>query len=111
MQRESYEKSKKEYEQRFVAKTPVEFLKYNGHIVTETDLKMIMELQELGLSNGVINVLLEYALLVSRSRILHPLVVELGENWLRQDISSVEQATEYLKEEMKKYIHWLDKNR
>jgi len=54
---------------------------------------------------------LEYVLLVSRSRILHPLVIELGENWLSQEILSVEQATEFVKGEMKKYIQWLDKNR
>lgn len=111
MQRKSYEYRKKEYEQRFEAKTPVEFLKYHGHIISEADLKMLKELHKIGLKSGVINVLLEYVLVVSRDRILHPLVIELARYWFSQSITSVEHATEYVTEELKKYVKGLENNR
>jgi replication initiation and membrane attachment protein DnaB len=95
-----------EYEQRIEAKTPVELLTYHGHIVSESDLKMIKELKEIGLNNGVLNVLLEHVLLVSHNRILHPLVIELAKYWLSQNIITVEYATK----EQRKYIKWLKNN-
>ncbi|MFY0758880.1 DnaD domain protein [Metabacillus dongyingensis] len=109
MQEKSFEKRKMEYELRIEAKTPVELLTYHGHIVSESDLKMIKELKETGLNNGVLNVLLEHVLLVSHNRILHPLVIELAEYWLSQNIITVEHAVEYATKEQRKYIKWLKK--
>ncbi|WP_419881892.1 hypothetical protein ACN6MY_20950 [Peribacillus sp. B-H-3] len=106
-------------EEKFIAKTgmtfdewyvnqvksspPIEFLKKRNDTVTEDDVKLVEDLQMLGLKDDVINVLLDYAALVSRIGLVHPLVREMGEHWHEKKILTVEKAIVFVREEQKKY--------
>ncbi|MFF5995667.1 DnaD domain protein [Lysinibacillus sp. KU-BSD001] len=82
---------------------PFDFIKERYDTVTEDDIKLIKDLQLLGLKDGVINVLLDYVAIFSRIGIVHPLVKEMGENWHKENILTVEKAIVFVREEHKKY--------
>lgn len=83
--------------------TPFDFIKERYDTVTEDDIKLVKDLQLLGLIDGVINVLLDYVAIVSRIGMVHPLVREMGENWHKENILTVEKAINFVREEQKKY--------
>lgn len=85
------------------SQTPIEFLKEPNGTVTEEDIKLVKDLQLLGLKDEVINVLLHYALAVSRTGLIHPLVREMGKSWYQNNIFTVEKAIFFVREEQKKY--------
>ncbi|TCJ01712.1 DnaD domain protein [Cytobacillus praedii] len=85
------------------SQTPIEFLKEPNGTVTEEDIKLVKDLQLLGLKDEVINVLLHYALVVSRIGLVHPLVKEMGKSWYKNNILTVENAIVFVREEQKKY--------
>lgn len=91
------------YINRVKTMTPVEFLKEPNGTVTEEDVKLIKDLQVLGLKDEVINVLLHYVLVVSRIGLVHHLVKEMGKSWHETNILTVEQAIVFVREEQKKY--------
>lgn len=59
--------------------TPFDFIKERYDTVTEDDRKLVKDLQVLGLTDGVINVLLDYVAIFSRIGMVHALVREMGE--------------------------------
>lgn len=78
--------------------TPIEYLKYKGVDVSKDDLDLVMDLQELGLNDGVINVLLDYVIIVSKIGFIHSLVREMGESWHNKNISTIERAMAFVRE-------------
>ncbi|WP_045523089.1 DnaD domain protein [Neobacillus niacini] len=83
--------------------TPIDFIKERYDTVTEDDVKLVKDMQMLGLTNEVINVLLDYVAIISRIGVVHPLVREMGKNWVEKDILTIEKAIAYVREEQKKY--------
>ena len=65
------------------------------------DLKLVKHLQLLGLTDGVINVLLDYVAIFSRIGMVHPLMREMGVNWHKENILTVEKAIVFVREEHK----------
>lgn len=82
---------------------PVELLKEHDRVISEADVTLIKDLQGIGLKDGIINVLLEYVLIVNGIGFFHPLVLEMGKNWLEKDIVTIEHAVGYVRAEQKKY--------
>ena len=70
--------------------------------MTEDDIKLVKDLQLLGIKDGVINILLHYVAIFSRVGMVHSLVKEMGENWYKENISTVEKAINFVREEQKK---------
>ncbi|MED3552599.1 DnaD domain protein [Cytobacillus praedii] len=85
------------------SQTPIEFLKEPNGTVTEEDIKLVKDLHLMGLKDEVINVLLHYALVVSRIGLVHPLVKEMGKSWYKNNLLTVENAIVFVREEQKKY--------
>jgi len=83
--------------------TPFDFIKERYGTVTEDDINLVKDLQLLGLKDGVINVLLDYVAIFSRIGMVHPLVREMGENWHKENILTVDKAIVFVREEHKKY--------
>jgi replication initiation and membrane attachment protein DnaB len=69
----------------------------------EDDVKLVKDLQLLGLKDGVINVLLDYVAIVSRIGMVHSLVKEMGESWHNENILTVEKAINFVRKKEKKY--------
>ncbi|MBB4826005.1 replication initiation and membrane attachment protein DnaB [Sporosarcina luteola] len=84
--------------------TPFDFMKERSGSITEDDVKLIKDLQLLGLKDGVINVLLDYVSIFSKIGKVHPLVRRMGENWKKGNILTVEKAMVFVREEHKKYL-------
>ncbi|UED78770.1 DnaD domain protein [Lysinibacillus sp. CD3-6] len=78
--------------------TPIEYLKHKGVVVSKDDVDLVMDLQELGLNDGVINVLLDYVIIVSKIGFIHSLVREMGESWHNKNISTIERAMAFVRE-------------
>ncbi|MCM3711828.1 DnaD domain protein [Sporosarcina luteola] len=83
--------------------TPFNFIKERYGTVSEDDIELVKDLQLLGLKDGVINVLLDYVEIFSRIGMVHPLVREMGKNWHKENILTVEKAIVFVREEHKKY--------
>ncbi|WP_078410724.1 replication initiation and membrane attachment family protein [Priestia abyssalis] len=83
--------------------TPVDLLKEHNDVVSEDDVTLVKDLQGIGLNDGVINVLLEYVMIVNGMGFVHPLILEMGKNWLEKDIVTIEKAVEYVREEQRRY--------
>ncbi|MDR0139551.1 hypothetical protein RFW18_17490 [Metabacillus idriensis] len=81
--------------------TPYDFIKERFGTVTEDDVKLVKDMQVLGLTNEVIYVLLDYVAIISRIGVVHPLVRETGENWVEKELT-IEKAIAYVREEQKK---------
>jgi len=89
--------------------TPFEFINERYGTVTEDDIKLVKDLQLFGLKDGVINILLDYVAIFSSIVIVHPLVREMGENWHKENILTVEKAINFVREEHKKYTESTEK--
>ena len=81
--------------------TPMDYLKNRNGAVSEDDVKLVKDLQELGLNDGVIIVLLDYVRSISRIGFVHSLVREMGESWLKKNILTIERAIGFVREEWK----------
>jgi replication initiation and membrane attachment protein DnaB len=84
--------------------TPNDFIKERYGTVTEDDIMLVKDLQLLGLKDEVIYVLLDYVVIVSRIGLNHPMVREMGENWVNEKIFTIEKAISYVREQQKKYM-------
>lgn len=78
--------------------TPIDYLKSRNGDVSENDVELVKDLQVLGLNDGVINVLIDYVGTVSRIGFVHPLVREMGEHWLNENILTIESAIIFVRE-------------
>lgn len=90
------------YIKKITSTTPFDFIKELYDTVTEDDIKLVKDLQLLGLKDGVINVLLHYVAVFSRIGMVHELVREMGENWRNENIVTVEKAIVFVREEQSK---------
>ena len=77
---------------------PIDFLKKHNGAISEKDIKLVKELQQLGLNDGVINVLLDYAAIVNRIGFNHSLVKKMGEILLEKNILTIESAISFFRE-------------
>ena len=77
---------------------PIDFLEKHNGAVSKKDIKLVKELQQLGLNDGVINVLLDYAEMVNRIGVIHSLVKRMGEILLEKDILTIESAIIFFRE-------------
>lgn len=84
--------------------TPFNFIKERYGTVTEDEIKLVKDLQLMGLKDDVIYVLLDYVAIVSRIGMVHLLVKEMGENWFNEKIFTIEKAISYVREQQKKYM-------
>lgn len=84
--------------------TPYDFIKERYGTVTEDDIKLVKDLQLLGLKDDVIYVLLDYVAIVSKFGMVHPLIREMGESWFNEKIFTIEKAITYVREQQKKYM-------
>ncbi|MFJ7667593.1 DnaD domain protein [Lysinibacillus sp. NPDC097195] len=82
--------------------SPFDLIKERYSVVTDDDVKLIKDLQVLGLKDDVIYVLLDYVAIVSKNGIVHPLVKEMGENWFNKKIFTIEKAISYARDLQKK---------
>lgn len=89
--------------------TPFDFINERLGTVTEDDIKLVKDLQLFGLKDGVINILLDYVAIFSSIGMVHPLVREMGENWHKENILTVEKAINFVREEHKKYTESSEK--
>ena len=83
--------------------SPIDYFKVQNSTFTEEDVKLVKDLQELGLNDDVINVLLSYVVVVSKIGLIHPLIKEMGEYWIEKNLLTVEKAIVFVREEHKKY--------
>lgn len=97
------------YINRIKSLSPIDFIKERNDIVTPNDVKLVKDLQDLGLNDGVINVLLDYVAIVSKIGLVHPLVREMGKDWFDKGILTIEKAIVFVREEQKKYKESLEK--
>lgn len=91
------------YIKKIKSTTPFDSIKVRYDTVTEDDIKLVKDLQLLGLKDGVINVLLDYVAIFSRIGMVYALVLEMGKNWRKENILTVEKAIVFVREEHKKY--------
>ena len=63
------------------------------------DIELVKDLQEMGMNDGVIIVLLNYVYIVSKIGFIHSLVRKMGESWLEKNICTVECAINFVREE------------
>ncbi|OCA84010.1 hypothetical protein A8F94_14835 [Bacillus sp. FJAT-27225] len=91
------------YINRVTSTTSFDFLKEIQGVVTNEDVKLIKELQALGLNDDVINVLLHYVDIFSNIGMVHSLVKEIGAYWVSEKIITIEKAISYVREQQKKY--------
>ncbi|MEK5215890.1 DnaD domain protein [Psychrobacillus sp. FSL H8-0487] len=89
--------------------TPFDIINERYGTVTEDDIKLVKDLQLFGLKDGVINILLDYVAIFSSIGMVHPLVREMGENWHKENILTVEKAINFVREEHKKYTESTEK--
>jgi len=83
--------------------TPIDTLKDRFGDVSEDDITLVKDLQSLGLNDDVINVLLDYVAIISTVGLVHPLVRKMGESWFKKNISTIEKAIFFVREQQKKH--------
>lgn len=93
---------------RYKTITPIDLIN-EYDVASKADETLVEDLYALGLKNDVINVLLEYVLIFNRIGFVQSLVLEIGKNWLKNDILTVEKAIQFMKEEHRKYNESLEK--
>ena len=86
------------YIKQVTSSTTIDYLKSRNGNVSENDVELVKELQAMGLTDGVINVLLDYVGIVSRMGFVHSLVKEMGEHWLKENIVTIERAIVFVRE-------------
>ena len=87
------------YVTKVTSTTPFDFIHERYGTVTEDDKKLVKDLQSLGIKDGVINILFDYVAIFSKVGMVHPLVKEMGENWNKGNIVTVEKAINFVREE------------
>ena len=88
--------------------TPIDLIN-EYYVASKADETLVENLHALGLEKDVINVLLEYVLIFNGIGFVQSLVLEIGKNWLKNDIQTVEKAIQVMKEEHRKYNKSLEK--
>lgn len=92
---------------KFQILTPVEVLVRNKrNEISPYDLKLLEKLQESGLNDGVINVLVEFVLLVDGMKLDHGLVEKIASHWLEYGVGTIEQAIIFSRKEHRLYRTW-----
>ncbi|KKB42204.1 DnaD domain protein [Bacillus thermotolerans] len=92
---------------RFKGLTSEEFLsKYKANTVSARDLEVIEELKAAGFNDGVVNVLLEFALLSSGMKMNRSLIRSIAEHWAKYEVSTIEQAIIFVRKEHRQYRKW-----
>ena len=81
--------------------TPIDYFQNRNGVVTQEDVELVKDLQELGLNDGVIYVLLDYVKIISKIDFFHALVKEMGKSWCEENILSIESAMAFVREEWK----------
>ncbi len=90
------------YIKKVISSTPIDYLKNLNGSVSQDDIELVKDLQELGLNDGVINVLLDYVKIVSKIGFIHSLVRGIGESWLNKNVTTIESAMAFVREEWNK---------
>lgn len=90
------------YIKKVISSTPIDYLKNLNGSVSQDDIELVKDLQELGLNDGVINVLLDYVKIVSKIGFIHSLVRDIGESWLNKNVTTIESAMAFVREEWNK---------
>ncbi|WP_177167973.1 replication initiation and membrane attachment family protein [Marininema mesophilum] len=83
--------------------SPIKLLSHfqKGKQIPRSDLELVEDLtSQYGLSNGVINVLLEYVLYTYDYKLPRPLVEKIAGHWQRKNINTVEEAREMVSKEL-----------
>lgn len=88
---------------RYKTLAPVDLIKEHYEVISKADVMLVKDLQGIGFNDGVINVLLEYVMIVNGIGFVHPLVLEMEKDWLEKDIVTIEKAVEYVREEQRRY--------
>lgn len=86
---------------RYKTITPLDLINEYG-VASKVDETLVKDLKDLGLNNDVINVLLEYVFIFNGIGFVQSLVLEIGKNWLKNDIQTVEKAIEFIRKEHRK---------
>ncbi|WP_342601087.1 DnaD domain protein [Psychrobacillus sp. FSL H8-0483] len=84
--------------------TPFELIKAY-YFATKDEETLVKDLQDLGLNNGVINALLEYIFVLNGKGFVQSLVLDMGKNWVKNDILTVERAIKFMKEQDRKKLN------
>lgn len=71
-------------------------------VATKDEETLVKDLQDLGLSKDVINALLEYVFVFNGKGFVQSLVLEIGKNWVKNDIITLEKAIKFMKEQDRK---------
>ncbi|MFJ7838938.1 MULTISPECIES: DnaD domain protein [Lysinibacillus] len=90
------------YIKKVISSTPIDYLKNLNGSVSQDDIELVKDLQELGLNDGVINVLLDYVKIVSKIGFIHSLVRDIGESWLNKNVTTIESAMAFVRKEWNK---------
>ncbi|WP_176392005.1 replication initiation and membrane attachment family protein [Marininema halotolerans] len=83
--------------------SPIKLLSHfqKGKQIPRSDLELVEDLaSQYGLTNGVINVLLEYVLYTYDYKLPRPLVEKIAGHWQRKNIDTVEDAREMVRKEL-----------
>lgn len=86
---------------RYKTITPIELIN-EYEVASKADVTLVENLQDMGLNNDVINVLLEYVFIFNGIGFVQSLVLEIGKNWLKNDILTVEKAIKFIRNEQRK---------
>jgi replication initiation and membrane attachment protein len=90
----------------FETLSPYEFLigRYNGANPTSRDVKLVESLMvEQELTPGVVNVLIDYVLMVNANKLNKNFIETIAGQWKRINIKTVEEAMKQAEKEHKKY--------
>ncbi len=90
------------YIQKVKSSTPFEIMKERNEEITDEDVKLVEDLQSLGLKNEVIIVMFHYIAAVSKIGFVHSLVREMGEHWFNHNIATIEEAMAFARSEYDK---------
>lgn len=90
------------YIKQVISSTPIDYLKNLNRSVSHDDIELVKDLQELGLNDGVINILLDYVKIVSKIGFVHSLVRDIGESWLNKNVTTIESAMAFVRKEWNK---------
>ncbi|MFJ5771691.1 DnaD domain protein [Psychrobacillus sp. NPDC093180] len=68
-------------------------------VATKDEETLVIDLQDLGLNNEVINALLEYVFVFNDKGFVESLVLEIGKSWVKNGILTLEKAIQFMKEQ------------
>lgn len=77
---------------------------------TDEELSVVVDVMDSGLSNGVVNTLLNCVFLMN-GEISRPYAMKIASHWLKLKVTTVEQAMELAKKERKQYELWVKNDR